>query len=412
MPADLQRPSNASATDAPDATPVGGERPVSRRSRVSARRLVPVLLAGVLVVVIGGFVVVSRRDQPPPPLPDIPLDAWAPYWTLDDSISEVDQRARSMRTISPFWFAARGATDIGVDENASAELTDRFLDIVGGSSVDVVPTIVDAMPAGGMAAVLADPVTRRQHVDALVEFARAGDHDGIDLDYEKFAFSDDRSTWAQTRPDWVAFIADLGAALHADGRTLTVSVPPIYDTERTDQSGYWVYDHGAIAPHVDAIRIMAYDYSVPTAGPIAPLEWVETAIDGVVEATGTPDKVVLGIPAYGRNWVTSTTGTCPADAPGTTTVTARTVDELVATRGATPVFDEATGESSFTYQLELGDGATSCVQSRQVHYVDPLGFRQRMDLARQKQLGGVALWALGFDDQAVWDAILPTVTPS
>jgi spore germination protein YaaH len=32
-----------------------------------------------------------------------------------------------------------------------------------------------------------------------------------------------------------------------------------------------------------------------------------------------------------------------------------------------------------------------------------------MDLARKYRLDGVSLWALGFDDQAVWDAILPTV---
>jgi spore germination protein YaaH len=32
-----------------------------------------------------------------------------------------------------------------------------------------------------------------------------------------------------------------------------------------------------------------------------------------------------------------------------------------------------------------------------------------MDLAREYRLDGAALWALGFDDAAVWDAILPTV---
>ena len=52
--------------------------------------------------------------------------------------------------------------------------------------------------------------------------------------------------------------------LHADGRTLTVSVPPVYDGGQTDDSGYWVYDYGGIAPLVDTIRIMAYDYSILT----------------------------------------------------------------------------------------------------------------------------------------------------
>jgi spore germination protein YaaH len=33
-----------------------------------------------------------------------------------------------------------------------------------------------------------------------------------------------------------------------------------------------------------------------------------------------------------------------------------------------------------------------------------------MDLARDRRLDGVSLWALGFEDDRVWDAILPTVS--
>ena len=46
-------------------------------------------LAGLLVAVIaGGVFVATRNDAPPPPKPDIPLDAWAPYWALDDDLAE------------------------------------------------------------------------------------------------------------------------------------------------------------------------------------------------------------------------------------------------------------------------------------------------------------------------------------
>jgi spore germination protein YaaH len=33
-----------------------------------------------------------------------------------------------------------------------------------------------------------------------------------------------------------------------------------------------------------------------------------------------------------------------------------------------------------------------------------------MDLAIKARLGGVALWALGFDDEEIWDAILFNAT--
>jgi Glycosyl hydrolases family 18 len=383
----------------------GGASP----SLLRRRSFVLVALSAVLAAVVVAAVLATRQDTAPPPKPDIPLDGWAPYWALDTSLPEV-ARLGSMRDISPFWFSAVGVDQIVTDPNASAELTDRFMDEARGSSAQVVPSIVDAMPAGGMAAVLADPSTRAQHVEAVAAFAAAGEYDGIDIDYESFAFVDGRETWAQTRPNWVAFITELGARLHADGRTLSVSIPPIYDALQTLDSGYWVYDYGAIAPHVDRIRIMAYDFSVDEAGPIAPLAWVESAITGAIEATGAPGKLVLGVPAYGRNWPTFVSGECPADAEGRTSVTAQSVDELIAKRSATPVFVAETGEWTFEYDLEVTDGVTTCVQTRQVNYVDGDGVRLRMDLARQYQLDGVSLWALGFEDDVVWDAILPTVS--
>ncbi len=374
------------------------------------RRTVTAALVIVLAVAVVAAVVVATRESSPPPKPDITLDAWVPYWALDTAVPDADRRLPSMREVSPFWFNAIGVDQIVVDPNASPDLTERFVDSMSATGVAVVPSIIDALPAGRMAAILADPETRTRHVETIRRFAADGGYDGIDIDYEQFAFADGRDTWASTRPNWVAFVEELGAALHADGRTLTVSIPPVYDDGRTADSGYWVYDYGAIVDHVDRIRIMAYDYSVADPGPIAPIDWVESTITGAIDATGSPDKLVLGLPAYGRNWPLGVVGDCPAaDVPGRTSVSARSVDELIERRQGQPIRVEAFGEWTFDYDLELTDGETSCVQTRRVHYVDGDGLRDRMDLARTHRLDGVALWAFGFDDPAVWDAILPTV---
>jgi spore germination protein YaaH len=350
------------------------------------------------------------RNEESAPKPDISLDVWAPYWTLENSVPELPMRIGSMREVSPFWFKAVGVDEIVVDPNAPADLMAAFMKEARRSDAAVVPSVVDALPAGEMAAILSDPELRSSHIDSLVAFVEDGEYDGLDLDYEQFAFADGRSTWATTRPNWVAFIEELAPRLHAAGRTLTVSIPPVYDSERTDESGFWVYDYGAIVDDVDRIRIMAYDFSVAEPGPIAPINWVETAIRGALEATDRPDKLVLGVPSYGRNWPQATTGECPAGgAPGRTPVTARTVDDLVELRGATPVYVEETAEYVFEYSLEVSDDSTTCVQTRKVHYVDGDGVRARMDLAREYHLDGVSLWALGFEDAAVWEAILPTV---
>jgi spore germination protein YaaH len=164
--------------------------------------------------------------------------------------------------------------------------------------------------------------------------------------------------------------------------------------------------------NVGAIRIMAYDFSVAEPGPIAPLYWVEQVIEAATDEVDDRTKLWLGVPLYGRNWLVSTAGTCPADAPqGTQAVNQRTVDDLIERRGVTPVRDENAGESSFVYDVQFGSGDTLCTQTRRVHWVDAQGAFERLDLARRKGLGGGALWALGFDDEATWTAIDPIVRP-
>ena len=169
-----------------------------------------------------------------------------------------------------------------------------------------------------------------------------------------------------------------------------------------------IRDRGEV---VDTIRIMGYDYSVSEPGPIAPINWLRGAIRAAKKAVRDDSKLVLGIPLYGRNWVTKVDGTCPADAEGTVPITHRSAQELIAKRGATPIADETNGEVTFTYELEVSDGITTCTQSRRVHYVDEAGSRARLDLAREERIGGVAFWALGFDSPATWANVAEVATP-
>ena len=371
----------------------------------------PLAAIATAVALVAAFALMrSGGDDGPPPLPPgaVPIDVWVPYWTLDVALPELDDKIDEIREISPFWYGARGITAIVVDENAPADRLATFTERARDARGAVLPSVRDELPGGEMAAIFADETTRERHVDALLAFAEDQDVDGLDIDYEQFAFADGSDTWEATRPNWVAFVESLATQLHDDGRTLTVSIPGVWDVTETGSSGYWVYDHGAIAPFVDAIRIMAYDYSGSAAGPVSPLGWVSDVLAGVsaVVPEEFHDKLVLGVPSYGTNTVESTLGSCPASAEGRTNVTARSALDLAERRGGLPSYDEVAGEWTFTYALTVEDAATSCVQNRKVWWVDSEGVAARVELARRAGWGGVALWALGYEDAEVWTAFI------
>ena len=381
-------------------------------SRSRTRRLVMLAVAAA-VIATGVTVAVLRptSKQVVPPEATIQFEGWAPSF-VPTSADSLAAYGGMLREVMPFWYTLQG--DLAVTQNPDLTPDEMTATLAAARQhhLRVIPSILDKTAPGVLATALSDPVHRTANVTDLVTLVTSNSYDGLDLDYEQFGFQDPKSTWATTRANFVTFVGQLSTALHALGKVLTIDLPYIYDDGQTDSSGYWVYDYRALAPLVDRIHVMAYDYSTSQPGPIAPLSFVKGAIDGATKAVADRSKLDLAVPVYGTNWLVSTAGTCPADATlGNTGVSQRGIDDLVAKRSATPVRDAATGEVSFTYEAQFTDGTTTCTQTREVHYVDAQGTRERIDLARGAQLGGIAIWALGYDSPATWAAIGPFAAP-
>jgi HAD superfamily hydrolase (TIGR01509 family) len=378
-----------------------------RAPRFARRRaLVAAAAAALLLATAAGVWWFAIRDTTPTYDPGpFRVHAWVPPWNIEKALDEIEPRANMFHQISPFWYEVTGVSTIQPYANTPEAETDEFVSKARQRGIPLVGSLYDQTAPNVMAALLADPESRAAHIDAIANFAAEHEFQGIDINYENFAFNDGRDTWPTTRPVWVTFIEELGARLHADGRLLTVSVPPVYDDEQTDESGYWVYDYGSIAPHVDAIRVMAYDYSVDEPGPIAPLDWVEELIAGSTAAAGGPDKLVLGIPMYGRNWVIATSGDCPDGTPGRQEPRLNAIEDLVDRRDAEPIYNEETGEWSFTYQVAFPEDDPQCTQTREVHYIDADGAQQRMQMSVDNGWLGVSLFAFSYEDDDVWDRI-------
>jgi len=331
--------------------------------------------------------------------------------------------------VSPFWFDARiragGLALVPKPAAGDAAARAAIRDQLRGAGILILPSIVDATPARTMAGILADPAARTAHVQAILALVLAEGYDGIDLDYERFAFDDGRATWPATQPVWTAFVAELAAALHAQGRLLSVTTPP----SGTRISDYWVYNWPGIAADIDRLRIMTYEYSTTRPGPIAPLGWTNEALRYAVTAVPA-GKVAVGIPTYGRDWLVSRTGTCPVGPEASAAQVSRQVwraddawAQIAALRAIPtvtmpePVYDATHGERTVTYTRiltgTLADGTPAqCTVERTAWWVDQAGYLARTALVSQYGLRGTAVWTLGDEEAGTLAALAAASVPS
>ncbi len=361
-------------------------------------------------------------------LPSLPTPApGAPVTCEDNEYSQADIDALNasylfankdlMKEVMPFWYTLKSPTVIRDDystANPSWPITDTLC-LLRKSGLKLIPTITDGTDKLVLSGYLAKADTRTSIVKSIVDLVNKYSFDGIDLDFEGFAFVDGNTTWSKTAPNWVLFIKELSAALHAQQKLLSISAPYSYDpTEK--QKGYYVYSWAAIASSIDRLRIMTYDYSVAKPGPIGPITWVEKTLKYAVSIMPA-SKVFIGFPGYGRDWITSVTGTCPVSAPPGLKAGAKAATfkmNYATTKAgidqAVPTFDEKSSEATYSYTqsfngLTAKGAATSCVVARTVWFQNERSYLERMNLVAKYRLGGSALWTLGMEDPAATSAL-------
>ena len=317
-----------------------------------------------------------------------------------------------MKEVMPFWFSLKSPTVIRDDYitgNPSWPMADTVC-LMRRAGLQVIPTMTDGTDKLVLSGYLSNATTRTTLVKTIVDLVLKNNFDGIDLDYEGFAFVDGNNTWSTTAPRWVAFIKELSVALHANNKLLSVSTPYLYNPKEV-QKGYFVYAWADIASSIDRLRIMTYDFSVAKPGPMGPLTWTEKTIQYAISVMSA-SKVYMGLPGYGRDWITSVAGKCPTSAPpglvaGAKAATFKMNYALAkaAIDGAVPVFNEQYSEATYSYVqsfngLSAAGAATACTVNRTVWYQNARSFADRMALVAKYRLGGAAIWTLGMEDDA------------
>ena len=153
----------------------------------------------------------------------------------------------------------------------------------------------------------------------------------------------------------------------------------------------------------DYLVLMAYDFHYIhsyLAGPVAPIGGVERVREYDVETAlketlniVPPEKIILGIPLYGYEWETISDKPGAPTIPGSgATASNRRITELLAScDDCIKVFDEQAKQPYVIFP----DG--DCYH--QIYYEDEQSIKEKLKLAEEHKIGGVALWALGYEGE-------------
>ena len=366
----------------------------------------PFTAIALMLILTGAILPVAVANADEEKQPRKILTGWMPYYSVKNSMAAILANKDLMSEVSPFWYSLTSATAIK-DQYVGAKLTIPMktqLDVLRANGLKIIPAITDGSKKLVLAGLLAKPSTRSQVVNTITKLVLSNNYDGIDLDLEGFAFSDGTASWAKTSPNWVLFIKELSQILHANGKILSMTTPVVFDPAGKRKGSYWVYNWPETAPYIDRLRIMTYDYAIAKPGPIGPLEWTEATV-AYAATLMPPSKIWLGVPGYGRDWITKVTGKCPASYATLIKTTAKAAVvpankgvELANTYGATPIYSEKEGEITFTYQKTYTEGSASCTATRVVWYQNSRAYLARMELVAKYKLGGLTQWTLGQED--------------
>ncbi|HHW58493.1 MAG TPA: glycosyl hydrolase family 18 [Clostridia bacterium] len=340
----------------------------------------------------------------------------------EESIDSFLKYGEKLSHVSPtwLWFDSNASLHVSVSE----EEIYNFLALSKERGLKVVPLVVnekfDADVAG---AILGEKNSRRKAAEELARFAEKYQVKGINLDFE--------GTFGLWRDHYTEFVRGVAKLLHDIGMEVSVDVvcqtnPPkpidaLKESESED-SAKWIlswadsYDYKGLGEVVDQFILMGYDYHARglEPGPVGPLWWLRKVLDYTLNIVPA-EKVVLGLPFYGRGWTSkepmkpeewtprevaselpirsaSEAGFEPGDAYNYAQIE-KMLDKFVR-QGRDPL------EASPWGIWELEDG-----RIRVVYYDDVESLKEKLLLTKEYNLLGTAFWRLGHEDFRIWEVL-------
>lgn len=328
---------------------------------------------------------------------------FAPYWNLkkltQDSLTNITHFAY-------FHLLLKGDGTLYTKINRREEdpgYTNYKRLLAGSVNHGSTPLIITFMPESqeALSSSINSPQNRQQTIKTIINCVTESSASGVNIDYEPLGNISDL-----TRNNFTHFIQELRTQLDKLDeleKLLTVSV---YGSSATNPR---IWDLASLAPFTDYFVVMAYDYTMPSsnsAGPNSPLRgsgdlFEHDIIKNIAEITNLvpANKVLLGIPFYGYQWDTvDSSKYSPADSKGLLASLER-IQKMLDDNTLALIWDRNT---LTPYGIASDSGKIS-----QIYFENSTSIRLKLEFVKSTGLGGIAIWALGYEGNNSW--IWPTI---
>ena len=311
---------------------------------------------------------------------------WHPYWASASAYLSYDYNVLTHLS----YFSYETDTVTGGYKTINGWDQTPIIDYAHQRGVKVMLTVTNFGTAANHA-ILRDTLKQIKMIQTITSLLKSRNGDGVNFDLELVSLAH--------RADLVAFMRRAAKTIRAEipGAEISMASPAV------DWNGSW--DLPALATICDYLIVMGYDYywsGSTTAGPVSPMAGenynVTKSVDTYLSSGVSPQKLMLGIPWFGYNWpVTGSVrkATATGKATSLTTVAA---DALAQTHGKT--FDQTTKVPWISYK----DGSNLY---RQIWYDDGSSYPIKYDLVNNRNLAGIGIWALSYENgrQELWQGI-------
>ncbi|WP_348740198.1 glycosyl hydrolase family 18 protein [Tenacibaculum sp. 190524A02b] len=221
----------------------------------------------------------------------------------------------------------------------------------------------------------------------LIDLLAYRNANGINIDFEEVP--------SKHKKAFTNFIINLSTALK--------KVNPNYQVSLCLYAIDWhnVFNIKAIDKHIDFYTLMSYDYYgsfSKIAGPIAPLNTtpqfgrgVKSSVNYYFNKGVTPEKLIVGIPYYGVEWLTTEKNIPSKVKKFKTHLSYKTImNEYIQPLNISIEFDSTSASNYITLKDKN--------YYKEIWFEDTTSLSIKYDWIKSTKISGVGIWALGYDE--------------